>query len=388
MDSHTEAFVDIKPFLPSEYHAAFDEGMALIKYSLGKGVEFFANFVASQENIILSSGQDTLPELTRPITVEEYAKPLPIDQRIVALDEDGVAAEFITPFSGALSRSLDVEFMHEVTLAYNRWFARYFEPAPERFAAACALTLRGGIDLALKEIDHAYENGIYAVTLSGKARNVAVDLPYYDSPFYEPLWAALNERKMAAVFHVGYGREKPLLRWEGQSPGWEIGLQRDLATGHLEALPYILAAGVLERHPDLHIGYVESGNMWIAPILAELDAYVKNTPGGLQHKFELLPSEQWHRQGFTGDFFDPETIENRQTIGVSNICWGSDYPHVESSWPHSREHLTKLLADVPVSERNAILCGNAARIMNFDLAKLQATKAAHVPWPMGFDSED
>ena len=50
--------------------------------------------------------------------------------------------------------------------------------------------------------------------------------------------------------------------------------------------------------------------------------------------------------------------------------WGSDLPHVEGTYPHTREHLAKHFLGVPSDERHAILAGNAARVLGFDLNAL------------------
>ena len=39
----------------------------------------------------------------------------------------------------------------------------------------------------------------------------------------------------------------------------------------------------------------------------------------------------------------------------ATLVWGSDYPHAESTFPHSRAILDQVLADVPDDERRQIL---------------------------------
>jgi predicted TIM-barrel fold metal-dependent hydrolase len=46
-------------------------------------------------------------------------------------------------------------------------------------------------------------------------------------------------------------------------------------------------------------------------------------------------------------------------VGVGNLVWGSDYPHAESTFPHSRQILDELFAEIPASERTQILETNA-----------------------------
>jgi predicted TIM-barrel fold metal-dependent hydrolase len=393
-DSHTEGLVDLKPYLESKYHACFDDGLEIARHTFTNGVGFFYNMVESLAITEVEDEDSTalfeLPEMDRfhhgdlEATVEEYLKPWPIEERLKALDDDGVAAEFITPFVGSFSKPIAPDFMHAQTLAFDRWCQHYFSPAPHRFTAAAAVNLVCPMEQVVAEIEHAYDHGLRAVTLAGKVKDhVDAALPYYNHTYYDPMWLALSDRRMAVAFHVGLGREKPRFLYEGtpEEPGWEILFDLDAMRGHQQALLYLLAGGVPERFPGLYLGYVESGCRWIPPLLEELDAYSRGLPVEAMSQFEMLPSEMWSRQGFAAGLMDPWEIENRHVIGVRNLMWGSDLPHVEGTYPHTQEHLDKHFADVPVDEQHAILATNAARVFGFDLEQLATTPAAQQQWP-------
>ena len=57
------------------------------------------------------------------------------------------------------------------------------------------------------------------------------------------------------------------------------------------------------------------------------------------------------------------------------VVWGSDYPHVESSHPYTREHLRISFAGVPEAEIQQMLALNAAEVYGFDLEKLAPVAA-------------
>jgi predicted TIM-barrel fold metal-dependent hydrolase len=42
--------------------------------------------------------------------------------------------------------------------------------------------------------------------------------------------------------------------------------------------------------------------------------------------------------------------------------WSTDYPHADSTWPHSQEVLGEHLAGVPEAEAAQIAGGNATRL--------------------------
>ena len=49
------------------------------------------------------------------------------------------------------------------------------------------------------------------------------------------------------------------------------------------------------------------------------------------------------------------------------VClWGSDYPHVESTFPRSRQIIEEILKDCTEEEKAKIAGGNAARIYHLN----------------------
>ena len=52
--------------------------------------------------------------------------------------------------------------------------------------------------------------------------------------------------------------------------------------------------------------------------------------------------------------------------------WGSDYPHMESAWPETREKLRDLMKGIPENQVRAMTGGNAVDCYKLDAAKLQA----------------
>src|SRR4029079_13782850 len=89
-DSHTEAIVDLKPFLPSVYHDRFEDGVAIAKNTFEKGVLMFQNMY---DEVLADPGTDRpfsseLPQMDRfhqndgYATLNEYMKPWPMKERL------------------------------------------------------------------------------------------------------------------------------------------------------------------------------------------------------------------------------------------------------------------------------------------------------------------
>jgi predicted TIM-barrel fold metal-dependent hydrolase len=58
-------------------------------------------------------------------------------------------------------------------------------------------------------------------------------------------------------------------------------------------------------------------------------------------------------------------VELRGQIGVDKIIWGSDYPHAEGTWPHTKKKLAKTFAGVAQDEVARMVGGNAATLEHF-----------------------
>ncbi|MFP6630458.1 MAG: amidohydrolase family protein, partial [Myxococcota bacterium] len=60
----------------------------------------------------------------------------------------------------------------------------------------------------------------------------------------------------------------------------------------------------------------------------------------------------------------------RHRIGVDKLLWGSDYPHMEGTWPNTMDSLRATFGSYPEDETRRILGTNAAEVYGFDLEAL------------------
>lgn len=74
------------------------------------------------------------------------------------------------------------------------------------------------------------------------------------------------------------------------------------------------------------------------------------------------PHEVWKRQFYATIEDDRPAILTREMIGVDNLMWGSDYPHVDSTWPCSLDVLDEIFADVPDADRAKITHENVTAV--------------------------
>ena len=159
---------------------------------------------------------------------------------------------------------------------------------------------------------------------------------WYEQPEYEPLWAAAQDLGMPLSLHTNTNR-----------PGTPQELETYLPIrNHLSfainndywprmSLTHMIFSGVFERYPRLQVGAIEFELSWVPNFLDRLDYNYTQRIRGERYRFkeDMTPREYFHRNVFLGFQEDVLGMRDREIIGVDNILWGSDYPHVESTFP-------------------------------------------------------
>jgi predicted TIM-barrel fold metal-dependent hydrolase len=126
-------------------------------------------------------------------------------------------------------------------------------------------------------------------------------------------------------------------------------------------VPYLIFSGTLDKFPQLNWVFAETGLGWVSSVLEACDYEWEKrhlwTEGLLSR-----PSDLFRRQIFVDFWFETVGIQLRQHIGVDNILWESDFPHITSTYPNSWSAVEHSLAGVPPADREKVLFRNAARL--------------------------
>jgi predicted TIM-barrel fold metal-dependent hydrolase len=140
-------------------------------------------------------------------------------------------------------------------------------------------------------------------------------------------------------------------------------------------------AGVFERHPQLKFVMTEQKADWMVDTLNLMDSrYELPMFAQLRKQLSLKPSEYYQRQCWIGaSFMDEGEWEARGDLGVDRLVWGSDYPHLEGTWPHTVEHLGRAFEAVPRAEVARLIGLNAASVYGFDVDRLAALASEYGP---------
>ena len=286
---------------------------------------------------------------------------------------DGVFGQVLYPSEALLAFSIADPALCSATMrAYNDFIADFCSEDGSRLKG-CGLLNVDDPNEAVAELERIRNRG-----LSGALITVLppLDAPY-DHAMYEPLWSAASDLCVPLSMHVATGRQSL-----SPDPHQQTTRSVTQAAFYLQdhfvrkSLGEMIFGGVFERHPGLRVGSIEHEVGWLPFFLFQMDYCYTDRPvrgDWIRFANDAKPSDFFRRNCFASFQEDAVGLRVRDVIGVESLAWGSDYPHTESTFPRSRAITSEILRDVPDDERQLILCGNTARLYDFDLAALEAS---------------
>jgi predicted TIM-barrel fold metal-dependent hydrolase len=289
-----------------------------------------------------------------------------IDERVDDMNRNGVLGSMCFPsfvqFCGQLfSKSKDLDVGLTMLKAYNDWHVDEWAGShPGRFIPLSIPPIWDPQEMA-KEVRRMAAKGCHAVTFSEDPAKLG--WPHIFGDHWDPFFAACEEEGTVICLHIG--SSSTIL---GLAPGAPIDIMITLTPlNAMHAATDLLWSPVLRRFPNLHFALSEGGIGWLPYWLERIDyAYQQHRYWTHQDFGDQLPS-QVAKDRFTFCFIsDAAGLETRHLMGVDNITWECDYPHSDSTWPHSPETLMKQLAGVPDDEINMITHQNAMSVFNYD----------------------
>ncbi len=211
--------------------------------------------------------------------------------------------------------------------------------------------------VAADEVRRNAARGFKALTFSEAPHQLG--LPSLHSGHWDPLMAALEETGTALCLHVGSSGTSPATAPD--APSDTIGV---LFFGYaMFAAVDWLYSRIPVRFPDLKIVLSEGGIGWVAGLLDRLEHVRKyDSMYGTWNDVELSPADTFRRSFWVCAIDDPSAFVQRDVIGVENILVESDYPHADSTWPHTQEKLAVQLQGLPDADVERITWRNASEV--------------------------
>ena len=212
-------------------------------------------------------------------------------------------------------------------------------------------------DLAAAEVRRCAAKGSFAVAFSENP--VRLKLPSIFTNHWDPFFAACEETDTVVNLHIGSSSTFPMTSLDApRAVSLALTYQ-----GAAHALSDWLTSGVLDRFSRLKMALSEGQVGWIPFIVERLDSVWHERPvyGNLENRLTKPPSAYIPGRVYGCVFDDVIGLKIRDEIGIEQIMFETDYPHGDSTWPHSRAVAEKLVAEAGLDERETYLLtrGNA-----------------------------
>ena len=327
--------------------------------------------------------------------------------RLADMDAMGVDQAFLYPtwFAEGFHLIEEPDVAAALARAYNNWMTDFCRAAPERLYAAAMLPLQN-MDFALEELRRVA--GLPHVR-GAFIRPMFIEGHYFTHPYYDPLWAELENLGVAAVVHPTPGLWNP--EWTSHGPFIEKiknrlnqhALVSDAGGGptagggngsahfsffaspavghpvspilsgwldnHMFVASTLIGFTVMQRFPTMKVVVAHGKASWMEEVLEKMEASTKTIPLLNYYPVRTDPEALWE-EGRVMLGFDAEErmIQQLPHDFADKIVWGSRYPHHDttSAWD-AIDTLTQADVEKPLIAR--MLGENAAAQFGIRLAQ-------------------
>ncbi len=291
-----------------------------------------------------------------------------------ALDLIGVASQLV--FNTFHNRRLhdwehggDLDLAYGVARAHNRGMLEFCSVDP-RLLPTCYVPLA--------DFDRTLAIARESLELGAAALLVASGCPAGHSPSHlglDPLWAMAQEARIPIVFHVGGTGDliDPSYFQNGLPipPDFHGGEENFRSVDYMgipgppmQTLATLIFDGVLERFPELRIGVIEQGAIWLPSWMRQMESAVEAFGRHEERlrKLSLRPSEYVQRQIRVTPYPTEDLGWITEQVGSDVCLFSTDYPHVEGG-RRPFERFERSLGDADESVRSRFYAENFVDLM-------------------------
>jgi len=256
--------------------------------------------------------------------------------RIEDMHTDGISHAVLFPTEGMLYACVeDPPAALALSRAYNDWLGDYCSADPEHLLHVAHLPFAAPRDAA-DELRRAKET--YGSVAAYLRPNPYPPGKFISDPTNEILWDTAEELGIPVCFHEAallvvptpgadrFGAEDYLLIHAGAH-----------VVNMMMAMLEIMGTGVLLRHPNLQVGFLEAGCGWVPAWLHRFDEHAEDWAGG--ERFPVAPSELFRQQCFVTTEGDEVGLALCASMYPDNIIFASDYPHADCVFPGAPDRL-------------------------------------------------
>jgi hypothetical protein len=292
--------------------------------------------------------------------------------RLADMDVNHVEASLCFPtfprFCGQTFKEREDKVLADLCVkAYNDWmFDEWCAGTNGRLIPLPIIQLWDA-ELAAAEVRRNAARGGRAVAFTEIPAFLGLPSIHDPGGFWDPFFRACDETGTVVCMHIGSSSKMPSTSPDAPAA---VGSTLTYMNAAMSMTDYLMS-GIFERFPNLKLAYSEGQIGWIPYILERADKVWEENRGwgGVADKV-LRPPSEYYRDHIYGCFFDDvHGMKNIDVIGVDNVTFETDYPHSDSTWPHSLKVAMDMFRGVDDETVYKIVRGNAIRMLDLPFDK-------------------
>jgi predicted TIM-barrel fold metal-dependent hydrolase len=292
--------------------------------------------------------------------------------RLADMDVNHVEASLCFPtfprFCGQTFKEREDKVLADLCVkAYNDWmFDEWCAGTNGRLIPLPIIQLWDA-NLAAEEVRRNAARGGRAVAFTEIPAFLGLPSIHDPGGFWDPFFRACDETGTVVCMHIGSSSKMPSTSPDAPAA---VGSTLTYMNAAMSMTDYLMS-GIFERFPNLKLAYSEGQIGWIPYILERADKVWEENRGwgGVADKV-LRPPSEYYRDHIYGCFFDDvHGMKNIDVIGVDNVTFETDYPHSDSTWPHSLKVAMDMFRGFDDETVYKIVRGNAIRMLDLPFDK-------------------
>jgi uncharacterized protein len=238
--------------------------------------------------------------------------------------------------------------------AFNAYLAHYCSTDPQRLKGVAMLAMQAPHEAADELRRAVHEDGFVGGVLPPHHGNGTT----LDDERLEPIWRAAEELDVPICIHTLGTQINPLRATIKHS-------NIDDAYGSMPsmiALGHLIMGGVLDRHPNLDIAFLETGAGWVPYFMDRIqsgyETFTLKANRLPRDPEEYIRGEHLYFATEPDEALLPAVID---IVGEDRLVLGSDYCHPEGKCPFTMKMLAER-SDISDTAKRKILGDNPARL--------------------------
>jgi predicted TIM-barrel fold metal-dependent hydrolase len=307
--------------------------------------------------------------------------------RLLDMNDAGILASLNFPsfprFCGqTFWEAKDKELALLCVKAYNDWMIdEWCATDPGRFIPLTIIPLWDP-QLAVKELERTAAKGSHSFCFTENPEPLGLPTITDPSGYWDPVFEAANATEQVLSIHIG--SSSVMYKINSRSP-----FMANMSMGAIRPAACMMEwifSGMFQRFPNTRIALSEGSIGWIPWFLeranqvlhtqrhwvARGEVYQGSDEGAhaMGNKVDVFKIDIYedYRRHFFGCFIDDATgLGMLDVVGEDNVMIESDYPHSDTTWPHSIKLAHERLdaAGISPEVQHKILRANAEKLYHF-----------------------